>query len=193
MPRLSASTERLRMSEFRHLTAAELDAGLEEIRRAPRDRGRLAVIVRRPRVDVRDVLEFGKLDEQLGLVGDCWKPDGEGDGFDSQLTLMNIRAADLVATSRERVPLAGDQLYVDFDLSGEHLPAGTRLAIGSAVVEVTPPPHTGCSKFTARFGLAAMKFVNSPAGRQLNLRGVNARVRQGGMVRVGDEIVKLVD
>jgi hypothetical protein len=181
------------MSEIRHLTAEELEAGLGEIRRAPRDCGTLAMIVRRPTVDARDVLEFGELDEQLGLVGDCWQPDGEGDGFDCQLTLMNIRAADLVATSRERVPLAGDQLYVDFDLSGENLPAGTRLAIGAAVVEITPPPHTGCRKFTDRFGLAAMKFVNSPVGRQLNLRGVNARVRRGGVVRVGDAIAKRVD
>jgi hypothetical protein len=181
------------MSEVRHLTAAELEAGLEEIRRAPRDRGTLAMIVRRPGVDVRDVLELAELDEQLGLVGDCWQPDGEGDGFGCQLMLMNIRAADLVATSRNRVPLAGDQLYVDFDLSGENLPAGTRLAIGAAVVEVTPPPHTGCHKFTARFGLEAMKFVNSPVGRQLNLRGLSTRVRRGGAVRIGDKIVKLVD
>jgi MOSC domain-containing protein YiiM len=180
------------MGEIRHLSAEELEAGLEEIRRAPRDRGSVALIVRRPRTDERELLAVGELDEEHGLVGDNWRPDSEH-GYDCQLTLMNIRASDLVATSRERAPLAGDQLYVDLDLSGENLPPGTRLAIGAAVVEVTAPPHTGCSKFTARFGLAAMKFVNSPVGRQLNLRGVNARVRRGGVVRVGDVITKLVD
>ena len=89
---------------------------------------------------------------------------------------MNARAAALVAGDRERWPLAGDQLYVDLDLSGENLPPGTRLAIGSAVVEVTDEPHTGCKKFSARFGLDALEFVNSPEGRALNLRGINTRV-----------------
>jgi MOSC domain-containing protein YiiM len=181
------------MSEVRHLTAEELEAGLDEIRQAPRDRGTLALIVRRPRVDVRELLAFGELDEQEGLVGDRWRPDNEGDGHDCQLTLMNIRAADLVATSRERAPLAGDQLYVDFDLSGDNLPPGTRLTIGTAVVEISAPPHTGCRKFTDRFGVSAMKFVNSPVGRQLNLRGIHARVWRSGVVKVGDGITKVVD
>jgi MOSC domain-containing protein YiiM len=180
------------MSDVRHLSAEELEAGLEEIRRAPRDRGVLAMIVRRPHTDERELLAFGELDEEHGLVGDNWRPDSEY-GYDCQVTLMNIRAGELVATCRERAPLAGDQLYVDFDLSGENLPPGTRLAIGGAVLEVTAPPHTGCQKFTARFGLAAMKFVNSPNGRQLNLRGINTRVRRGGVVQVGDVITKFVD
>ena len=104
---------------------------------------------------------------------------------------MSSRAAALVAGDRERWPLAGDQLYVDLDLSDENLPPGTRLALGSAVLEVTDEPHTGCKKFTARFGLDAMVFVNSPVGRALNLRGINARVVESGTVRVGDAVTKL--
>ena len=108
-----------------------------------------------------------------------------------QLNIMNVRAAALVAQSPDRWALAGDQLYVDLDLSGENLPAGTRLAIGEAVIEVTPQPHTGCNKFVSRFGLDAMKFVNSPVGRTLNLRGINARVVQAGRIRVGDVVRRL--
>ena len=104
---------------------------------------------------------------------------------------MNARATALVAGDRERWPLAGDQLYVDLDLSGEHLPPGTRLAIGTAVIEVTADPHTGCKKFSERFGLEALMFVNSPEGRALNLRGINTRIVQSGTVRVGDTIHKL--
>ena len=81
---------------------------------------------------------------------------------DAQLTLMNARVVALVAGERERWPLAGDQLYVDLDLSADNLPPGTRLAVGSAVIEVTPEPHTGCAKFSARFGSEALRFVNSP-------------------------------
>ena len=105
---------------------------------------------------------------------------------DMQLNIMNARVIALVAGSRDRWALAGDQLYIDLDLSADNLPAGTRLSIGSAIVEVTAVPHTGCGKFAARFGVDAVKFVNSPVGRQLNLRGINAKVIQPGTIRVGD-------
>jgi MOSC domain-containing protein YiiM len=108
-----------------------------------------------------------------------------------QLTLMNARTAALVAQDADRWALAGDQIFVDLDLSHDNLPAGTRLAIGSAVIEVSAEPHTGCKKFVARFGLEAMKFVNSPMGRQLRLRGMNTQVVQAGTVRVGDTVRKL--
>lgn len=178
-------------------TQAELVASLDAIRSAPVSEGTVELIVRRPAVDEREVLEAGDLDLEVGLVGDSWLARGSGsapDGAanpDAQLTLMSSRAATAVAGDRERWPLAGDQIYVDLDLSFENLPAGTRLALGAAVVEVTPEPHTGCAKFSARFGSEALKFVNKPPGRELRLRGVNAKVVTPGTVRVGDAVTKL--
>jgi hypothetical protein len=181
----------------RHLTTAELEAGLDEIRRSPKDAGLLELIVRRPGVDEREVLEEAELDSSEGLVGDSWRergssrtPDGSAHP-EMQLNIMNARAISLVAQDRGRWPLAGDQLYLDMDLSLENLPAGTRLALGDAVIEVTAQPHTGCKKFVSRFGLEAMKFVNSGVGRELNLRGINARVIRGGVIRVGDVARKI--
>jgi len=182
------------MSAERHLTMSELEAGLAEIRRSPRDEGLLELIVRRPRTEEREILEQGELDVALGLIGDNWQARGNSSTDDGaahpemQLNLMNARAIDLIAGGRSRWHLAGDQLFVDLDLSDANLPPGTRLAIGTAVIEVTAVPHTGCKKFTARFGLEAMKFVNSPVGRELNLRGINAKVVTGGTIAVGDRI-----
>ena len=175
----------------------ELEAGLGEIRRSPADEGVLELIVRRPQTDEREVLEVGELHTEEGLVGDSWsirRSSRTGDGSphpDTQLNVMNSRAIALVARDKARWPLAGDQLYIDLDLSDENLPAGTRLALGSAVIEVTAQPHTGCKKFVARFGLDAMKFVNSTVGKQLHLRGINARVVQPGVIRVGDVVRKI--
>jgi len=168
---------------------ATLDAGLDEIRRAPAARGRLDMVVRRPRVGAREVLQEGTLDVEQGLVGDRWSRSASD--RDTQLNVMSARAVDLIAGDRERWPLAGDQLYVDLDLSEANLPPGTRLAVGEAVIEVTAEPHTGCGKFVSHFGVDAMKFVNSPTGRELRLRGLNARVVTGGIVRPGDEVRKL--
>ncbi len=183
----------------RHPTAEELEAGLDEILGSPKDEGRLEMIVRRPRVGEREVLEEGVLDLAEGLVGDSWKDRGSSrtaDGSphpDMQLNVMNARVLSLVARDRGRWELAGDQLIVDMDLGEENLPAGTRLALGSAVIEVTEQPHTGCKKFVERFGLDAMKFVNTPEGRRLRLRGLNARVVRPGRVRAGDVVRKLDD
>jgi hypothetical protein len=179
------------------LTLAELEAGLEEIRRAPADGGRLELIVRRPSKGEREVLQEAELDLVEGLVGDGWRargsrstPDGSANP-DAQVTLMNVRATALVAGSPERRALAGDQLYVDLDIGVANVPPGTRLAIGSAVLEVTAEPHTGCRKFLERFGKDALRFVNSKAGRELNLRGINARVVVAGTVRTGDTVTRL--
>jgi MOSC domain-containing protein YiiM len=182
-----------------HLSTAAIEAGLDEIRQAPADVGVVELIVRRPAVDEREVLEEGRLDERLGLVGDTWIGRRSGrteDGSphpDMQLNVMNARVIRLLADSadRERWALAGDQLYLDLDISEANLPAGTRLALGSAVIEVTDQPHTGCQKFSSRFGLDALRFVNSPVGRELHLRGINARVVEGGTVRAGDTVRKL--
>ena len=182
---------------MRHLTTEELYAGLEGIRQSPKDEGVLELIVRRPRIGEREVVDEGQLDIVDGLVGDTWSTRGSRrskDGLahpDMQLNIMNARVIALVAQDRERWHLAGDQLFMDLDLSGENLPPGTRLAVGSAVIEVTDQPHTGCQKFVSRFGLDAMKFVNSPVGRELNLRGINARVVKKGTIRVRDVARKL--
>ena len=182
---------------IKHLTMDELAAGLDHVRQSPQNGGVLELIVRRPLTDERELLHEGVLDTAVGLVGDNWqtrgsrqRPDGSANP-DAQLTLMNSRAADLVAQSRDRWPLAGDQLYVDFDLSADNIPPGTRLEIGEAVVEVTAQPHTGCQKFVARFGKDAMKFVNSAVGKQLHLRGINTRVVQPGTIRIGDPVTKI--
>jgi MOSC domain-containing protein YiiM len=178
-------------------TAQELQVGLGEIRRAPRDTGVLSLIVRRPAIEVREVIEEGELDPAVGLVGDNWRQRGSSQTPDRsahpdmQLTVMSARVLRLIAGDVSRWPLAGDQLIVDFDLSEAALPAGARLAIGDAIVEVTVQPHTGCGKFVERFGLDAMTWVNSPLGRSLRLRGLNARVVYGGRVRVGDTVTRL--
>jgi len=176
---------------------SELEARLDEVIQSPKDHGVLEMIVRRPAVGAREILEEGQLDLADGLVGDTWKlrtSRRTADGTphpDMQLNLINSRLVALVSQDKSRWHLAGDQLYVDFDLSEANAPAGTRLAIGSAVIEVTAEPHTGCSKFVERFGLDAMKFVNASERRDLHLRGINARVVQPGAVRVGDAVSKL--
>ncbi len=185
------------METIRHLDTDELMAGLDHILASPKDCGTVHMIVRRPETDEREVCETAELDEKQGLVGDNWAARGSsrtGDGSahpDMQLNLMNSRVVQLVATSRDRWPLAGDQIFVDMDLSKENLPAGTRLQLGSAIIEVTAEPHAGCKKFVARFGLDAMKFVNSGLGKTHCLRGINAKVVQTGTFKVGDVAQRL--
>ena len=175
-----------------HLTTEQLVAGLEHIRQSPADGGSLLMIVRRPDTDEREVVEEAALDVDVGLVGDNWKargsprtPDGKANP-EAQITMMNSRLLALLAQSEERWSLAGDQLVIDMDLSVDNLPAGTRLSIGSAVVEISAKPHTGCEKFEDRFGRDALRFISTPLGRSLRLRGVNTKVVRSGTIRVGD-------
>jgi hypothetical protein len=171
-------------------------AALDDLRAAPADVGRVAMVVRRPTTGAREVLDEGALDPLEGLVGDNWftrrsRQTSDGSPHPGmQLNVINVRLSSLVAGDLERRALAGDQLHVDLDLSEANLPPGTRLALGSAVIEVTPEPHRGCAKFVERFGRDAMRFVNSPVGRELRLRGLNAKVIEAGTVRPGDEIRK---
>jgi len=185
------------MTEVRHLSTEELDAGLDFIRQSPADGGTLQMISRRPATDERELLQEGQLDLKEGLAGDSWSTRGRGSdpprepNPDTQLTLMNSRVADLVSGSQERWPLAGDQLFVDLNIGLDNLPAGTRLAVGSAVIEVTAEPHTGCKKFVARYGMEAMNFVNTPEGKHMCLRGINTKIVEAGAIRVGDKITKV--
>jgi MOSC domain-containing protein YiiM len=180
------------ITTLNHLTMEQLEASLDHIRESPKDNGVLDLIVRRPHVDKREVLDETQLDVEQGLMGDSWIYRGSSKTADGgphpemQITVMNSRVVALVAQTKERWPLAGDQLFVDMDLSKDNLPAGSRISIGSALIEVTAPPHLGCQKFVSRFGMDAMKFVNSPVGKELCLRGVHARVVQSGVVRTGD-------
>ena len=182
---------------MKHLTMEELEAALDHLREAPKDDGVLHLIVARPTVDERAELNQADLDPLRGLIGDNWSvrgssrtPDGSAHP-EMQINIMNARVTALVAQEKERWSLAGDQLYVDMDLSKENLPAGSRIQVGDAVLEVSPLPHTGCHKFVARFGVDAMKFVNSEVGKQLCLRGINAKVVQGGTIKIGHTVKKI--
>lgn len=185
------------METLIHLSMAELETGLEYIRQSPNDNGILELIVRRPGVDEREIVNEAELDLEVGLVGDTWKmrgskatPDGSAN-LNAQITLANVRAIGLMAQTEERWPLAGDQLYVDFNLSEDNVPPGTHLAIGAAVLEVSAVPHSGCAKFSQRFGVDSLKFVNSAEGKKLHLRGINTTVIQAGIIRVGDVVKKI--
>lgn len=182
---------------MKHLKMKELEAGLDKIKKSPMDEGILELIVCRPAENERKVLEKGELDLELGLIGDNWKTRGSSrttDGFghpEMQLNIMNSRAISLLAQDKENWKWAGDQLYIDLNLSDENLPPGSKLKIGSAILEVTAIPHNGCKKFTERYGLDAVKFVNSPVGKKMHLRGINAKVVQAGTIQTGDSVTKI--
>jgi hypothetical protein len=193
----SAVVESKDGADEKHVRAEVLQAGLGAVQASPKTGAVLELIVRRPRGEMREVLDEARLDEVSGLEGDNWGQRGSSRTADGrahpemQLTIMNSRLISLIAGSRERWALAGDQLFVDLDLSAANLPAGTRLKVGETVIEITAQPHTGCGKFKARFGADAMAFVNSPLGRELRLRGANARIVSGGVIRVGDRVAKV--
>jgi len=180
-----------------HLSRDELEAGLDEILSSPSDRGVLKAVVVRPETDARLSLQRCEISPERGVHGDnwaqgCWVtlPDGRPHP-DVQVTLMNARTIALIAREEARWALAGDNLYVDLDLSGANLPPGTRLSVGSAILEITAVPHNGCGKFAERFGVEATRFVNSREGKRLHLRGIYARIVQPGVIAVGDLVLKL--
>lgn len=180
-----------------HRSQTDLEAGLENIKGSPRDNGMLYMIVVRPMKRERAVPWFSHLSPEAGVEGDHWVqgswkslPNGTPDP-NVQITLMNSRCLDLIATSKDRWPLAGDNLIVDLNLSAENLKPGQKLALGTAILEVSDIPHTGCMKFRERFGVEALKFVSSKVARELRLRGLFARVIKAGEIRVGDRIRKM--
>jgi hypothetical protein len=175
----------------KHLSLSELEAGLAAAGASPQDHARLEMIVARPATDQRQVQEQARLTLEDGLVGDVWRTKGAANPG-AQITLMNSRVIQTISQDRAAWPLAGDQLFVDLDLSQDNLPPGTRLVIGSAVLEVTAVPHNGCSKFAERYGPDATRFVNTEQGKAQRRRGLNARVVQPGEVRVGDTVSKMV-
>ena len=180
-----------------HFSEAELVAGLPQVSLSPADGGTVVQIVVRPDRELRELPQSCTVTPEAGIAADHWSrncshrlPDGRLNP-ETQLTLMNSRCLALLAGSRERWPLAGDNLLVDLDLSETNLLTGQRLKVGEAILEITAKPHTGCAKFSRRFGADALKFVNSPEGRALRLRGVHAQVVQTGRITVGDRIEKL--
>lgn len=180
-----------------YVTLSEIEQRLEWVLAAPAERGRVEALVVRPAVDQRESLERVMFSPQQGVVGDnwltsCWKklPNGESDP-DVQVAIMNARMIEVLTNDKSRWPLAGDQLFVDFDLSVNNLAVGDRLQVGAAVLEITAEPHRGCSKFKKRFGPDALAFVNSKQGDAHRLRGVYARIVSACEVGVGDAISKV--
>lgn len=174
-----------------HLTPEQLAAGLGTVLDSPQDDGLVEMLIVRPAEDQRSTPDRVEVSAELGVHGDRWSSGPAREYPDTQITLMNSRLLDLVAGGRDRWPLAGDNMIVDLDLSHANLATGQKLRVGSSVLEITEMPHTGCSKFSGRFGVDALRFVNLGQGKELRLRGIYARVAQPGVIAVGDRLVKL--
>lgn len=173
----------------RFLPLDVLETRLAELPPAPRDLGTLTLIVRRREGGTRELLERVALTPEEGLPGDAWgrRPPLNPE---AQLAVIQTDIAELIANGQP-LPLFGDNLFLNLDLSRENLPTGSRLRVGAAVLEVTPKPHNGCAKFHARFGAAALRFASHPDRRHLNLRGIYLKVVEGGELAVGDAVMVL--
>jgi hypothetical protein len=182
---------------LRQLPITELELGIDEIKESPKDNGILEMIVRRPETETREIINSAEINLVNGLEGDNWKargssttPDGSADP-EAQITLMNTRVIQLLSGDKEHWQWAGDQLFVDMDLGIENLPPHSRIQVGSAILEISAKPHTGCKKFSGRFGIEALEFISTPLGKALRMRGVNAKVIQAGKIQVGDVVKKI--
>lgn len=171
------------------LTFEDLEAAWSETEQSPQNLGAVEMIVRRPKPEEREELESATFTAEAGLAGDDWLRRSANP--DAQITMMNSRLIHLLAGDKSRWALSGDQLFVDFDISEDNLPVGARLQIGEVVMEVSPLPHTGCTKFARRFGGAARKWIMTDEGQQARRRGVYTKVIVDGEIRVGDRIQKL--
>jgi hypothetical protein len=169
----------------RFQTTETLEAGLQQIA-APKDRGKVVLLIARGEGGRREILESVRLEPDAGMPGDAWgrRPKRKPE---TSIAVMQSDAAELIANGQP-VELSGDNLYLALDLSKENLPAGSRLRAGETILEVTPYPHNGCAKFQARFGEEAVRFTARPDLRHRNLRGIYMRVVKGGEVRAGDPI-----
>ncbi len=181
----------------KHLTRAELEAGLPEILQSPKDNGLVEAITVRPVSEERRVVQSTRMTLSGGVEGDhwangCWKSTEDGKPHpDVQICIMNSRCINHIAGSRENWAPAGDNLFVDMDISPDNMPPGTRVSLGSVILEITDTPHNGCAKFVERYGREATVFVNTGEGKRLRLRGIYGRVVQDGAVSVGDVITKI--
>ncbi len=182
----------------KHLTEAELDDGLPYIQSAPKDNGRLKGILIRPDVGERLELQTSEISLEKGVHGDrwasedCWLKTDDGKPHpDVQICIMNARCIELIAQKRDNWAPAGDNLFIDMDLTPDNTPPGTRLSIGTATIEITVVPHNGCAKFISRYGYDACMFVNTGEGKRMRLRGIYARVVTNGTVTVDDKVSKI--
>jgi MOSC domain-containing protein YiiM len=181
----------------KHRSFAELQQGLPFILAAPQDDGVLRSIVERPSHGERLTPKASEVSLARGVHGDhwekgCWRTteDGKPDP-DVQICIMSARCIELIAGSIENWPPAGDNLFIDMDLTPANMPPGQRFAIGTALFEITGVPHNGCDQFIARFGRDAVLFVNTGDGKRLRLRGIYARVIKDGRIAAGDRVAKL--
>lgn len=182
---------------LKQLPITELELGIDEIKESPKDNGLIEMIVRRPETETREIINSCEISLVNGLEGDNWKargssstPDNSADP-EAQITLMNSRVIQLLSGDKENWQWAGDQFFVDMDLGIENLPPHSRIQIGSVILEISATPHTGCKKFSGRFGVEALAFISTPLGKSLRMRGVNAKVIQAGQIKVGDVIRKV--
>jgi MOSC domain-containing protein YiiM len=168
---------------FRALS--ELERELAALPSAAQNAGRVALLVKRGPGGRRETPERVRVGSDVGIPGDAWgRPGRDGE---KQIAVMQRDIAELIANGQP-LTLFGDNLFLDLDLASTNLPIGSRVQAGGAIFEVTPMPHNGCHKFRARFGDAALRFVNRPDLRHRNLRGIYLRVVEGGELAVGDPV-----